>query len=46
MSLKKKICKEECCLLGGMLQKMSREVYEQLKNTTLKDVALKLIIGN
>ena len=44
--LKKKICKEECCLLGGMLQKMSREVYEQLKNTTLNDVEQKFIMDN
>ena len=44
--LKKQICSGECCLLGGMLQKMSREIYEQLKNTTLNDVAEKLIIDN
>jgi len=44
--LKKKICQGECCLLGGLLQKISREVYEQLKSTTLNDVALKLIMDN
>ncbi len=37
--LKRKLCPDKCCLLGGVLQKMSRDVYEQLKRTTLKDVA-------
>ena len=41
--LQKQICTGECCLLGGMLQKMSREIYEQLKSTTLREVAEKLM---
>ncbi|MDA3925434.1 MAG: Rrf2 family transcriptional regulator [Kiritimatiellae bacterium] len=43
--LQKKICTGECCLLGGMLQEMSRELYKQLKSTTLKDVAEKLTLS-
>jgi Rrf2 family protein len=40
--LKKPLCSGKCCLLGGILQKMSAEIYEQLKNTTLKQVAEQL----
>lgn len=36
--LQRQICSGECCLLGGLLQKMSEEVYQQLKKTTLADV--------
>ncbi len=41
--LQRQLCQGECCLLGGVLQKMSREIYDKLKNTTLKDVAQKLV---
>jgi len=44
--LQKQLCSGECCLLGGMLQKMSNEIYGQLKNTMLMDVAGKLEIDN
>lgn len=37
--LRKPICGGQCCLLGGVLQKMSQELYEQLKGTTLKEMA-------
>jgi Rrf2 family protein len=40
--LKRPLCDGNCCLLGGVLQRMSGELYEQLKNTTLRDVADKL----
>lgn len=36
--LQQKICSDECCLLGGLLQKMSNEIYRQLKTTTLADM--------
>ncbi|MFA7172460.1 MAG: Rrf2 family transcriptional regulator [Kiritimatiellia bacterium] len=38
--LQQQICRDKCLLLGGLLQKMSREVYQQLKKTTLADVAI------
>lgn len=38
--LKRKLCPGRCCLLNGALQKMSRDVYEQLKSTKLKDVVI------
>ena len=44
--LNKPVCNGNCCILGGRLQKMSREVYDQLKATTLKDVAIKLSTKN
>jgi len=44
--LQRQLCQGECCLLGGVLQKMSREIYDQLKSTTLADVAKKLRMKN
>jgi Rrf2 family protein len=41
--LQKKICAGECCLLGGVLQSMSRKIYQQLKTTTVRDVACELV---
>ncbi len=40
--LKRPLCDGNCCLLGGVLQRMSAQLHEQLKATTLREVAAKL----
>jgi Rrf2 family protein len=39
--LKKKFCFGEKCVMGGLLAKINKELYGYLKNTSLKDIAIK-----
>ncbi len=39
--LNKKFCFGEKCVMGGLLAKINKELYGYLKNTSLKDIAIK-----